>query len=72
MARKVWDDPPVPMPPYRWVACSIREFDSSGLRRHLATPGALTTVCGYSASHPEVWRANTTKPKCPECAKRES
>ena len=53
--------------PYRWVACSMIEFGPVGQHRHLARKGALTTYCGHDATHPDIWRANTRKPKCPRC-----
>lgn len=55
----------------RWVACSEREFGPSGSLRHLARPGALSTLCGFSATYPEIWRGNTTKPKCAACERIE-
>lgn len=53
----------------RWVACSKDASWSASRERHLITPGALTTLCGNSATHPEVWRGNTTKPPCRACEK---
>ena len=53
--------------PYRWVACSIPEFGHVGEQRHLAPKGALTTYCGHSATHPDIWRRDSRKPKCPTC-----
>lgn len=67
MARRRLKPPEVPMPPYRWVACSAREFGPIGHTRHLARSGSLDTACGASATHPEIWRSNTTKPKCADC-----
>jgi len=55
----------------RWVACSAKEFGPSGVKRHLARRGALDTLCGFSATFPEIWRANTVKPKCPACERIE-
>lgn len=52
---------------FRWVACSAAEFGPTGFVRHLAAPGALDTVCASSASHPEIWRGNRSKPACPDC-----
>ena len=57
--------------PARWAACSAREFGPVGESAHLVRPGSLDTACGASASHPEIWRTNTTKPRCAECAKKE-
>lgn len=51
----------------RWVSCSQEASYAASRHRHLAKPGALTTVCGASASHASVWRGNTTKPQCPTC-----
>lgn len=53
--------------PWRWAACSITEFGPVGEQRHLVRKGDLTTFCGHSATHPEIWRANTRKPKCRTC-----
>jgi hypothetical protein len=62
MAERAW----------RWAACSIIEFGHVGEKRHLVREGALTTWCNHSATHPEIWRANTKKPKCKDCEKQES
>lgn len=63
---------PRPAPPEpRWVSCSAREYGHVGNTRHLVAPGALTTVCGASASHPDIWRADRRKPQCTECARHE-
>lgn len=53
-----------------WASCSITEFGHVGMVRHIIRPGALTTVCGASASHPDVWRRNRAKPRCGECVDR--
>jgi hypothetical protein len=54
-----------------WASCSIREFGPVGEQRHLVIKGQLTTVCGHTASHPEIWRRDTRKPKCKVCTKKE-
>lgn len=51
----------------RWVACSVKDFGPVGERRHLIRGRGLTTLCGTTASHPEVWRGNTVKPVCKVC-----
>lgn len=56
----------------RWAACSATEFGHLGERRHIVARGALTTVCGATATHSQIWRANSTKPVCPNCIKRYS
>jgi hypothetical protein len=61
MAERAW----------RWAACSIREFGHVGEKRHLVAEGSLDTWCGHSATYPEIWRRNGTKPKCETCAKQE-
>ncbi|KQP63031.1 hypothetical protein [Nocardioides sp. Leaf285] len=62
--------PPVLLGPDRWVSCSAREFgDHVGSTRHIARPGALTTVCGCTATYPEIWRADSRKPYCPSCVR---
>lgn len=53
--------------PDRWVACSATEFGHVGETRHIARPGALTTVCGCTATTPDIWRGNTRKPRCAQC-----
>jgi hypothetical protein len=55
---------------YRWVSCSQDADWATSQYRHLNIKGSLHTVCGCTASHPEVWRGNTTKPDCPECTKQ--
>lgn len=57
-------------PRQRWAACSAREFGPVGETRHVVTPGHLTSLCGATATHPDIWRANGTKPRCPECVTR--
>jgi hypothetical protein len=52
---------------YRWVTCSVKDDWDTGRYRHLVRIGGLDTKCGASASHPEIWRANSTKPYCPKC-----
>lgn len=55
----------------RWVSCSREADPFTARHRHLVTPGGITTACGATASMPDVWRGNTTKPPCPSC-ERES
>jgi hypothetical protein len=57
---------------WRWAACSIVEFGPVGEKRHLVAKGSLDTWCGHSATTPEIWRANTSKPKCESCVKQEA
>lgn len=52
----------------RWVSCGITEFGPIGEYRHIVAAGGITTVCGATASTPDVWRANRNKPRCPSCS----
>jgi len=54
----------------RWAACSAAEFGHIGNVRHIVPAGGLTTVCGASATYPDIWRGNTTKPPCEACVTR--
>lgn len=60
------------VPRLQWRSCSSREFGPSGDRRHLVQSGGLTTLCGYSATHPDIWRLDRMerKPKCEQCLVR--
>lgn len=51
----------------KWVACSKEVNETVAPNRHLIYKGSMTTLCGCTASHPEVWRGNTTKPECMQC-----
>lgn len=51
----------------RWVSCSRDADWTAAQYRHLITVGALTTFCGATGSHADVWRGNSTKPDCPRC-----
>jgi hypothetical protein len=53
----------------RWVACSRDADWAASQYRHLSYRGSLHTLCGCTASHPEVWRGNSTKDECPQCVK---
>lgn len=53
--------------PLRWVACSQDASYAASQHRHLIRGKVHTTLCGASASFPEVWRGNSTKPECPQC-----
>lgn len=53
----------------RWVACSQDASYAASLHRHVVPVGQLTSLCCATASHPEVWRGNSTKPDCPQCRK---
>jgi hypothetical protein len=57
---------------YRWASVSAREFPGSGYQRHLVPRGGITSACSTTATDPTIWRANTRKPKCPTCERRES
>ena len=37
--------------------------------RHLIHKGGQDTVCGSTASHPDVWRGSNVKENCPACQK---
>lgn len=56
----------------RWVTCSREASFSVSQTRHLILRNGdgLTTLCGATASHQEVWRNNATKPTCEGCKKR--
>lgn len=56
---------------YRWMSCSKDADWATSQYRHLIIPGRLTTVCGCTASHADVWRTSTTKMNCLECSKSE-
>lgn len=56
----------------RWASCSIREFGPSGDRAHLVPAGALNSLCGFSATHPEIWRRDSRKPRCAACVEIEN
>lgn len=49
----------------------MKEFGPPGFVRHLVRPGGIDTLCATSATHPDIWRGNTTKPKCKTCAEIE-
>ncbi len=52
---------------FRWMACSAKEYGAVGVKRHLVYSDGLSTACGASASHSEIWRGNSTKKPCPTC-----
>lgn len=57
-------------PGLAWVSCDRYADHTTWRHQHLVEPGQLTTVCGCTASTPEVWeRTSTTRrrPKCPRC-----
>jgi hypothetical protein len=69
------DASPAPVDPtlpegFRWAACSQRLSITAAAHRHAVRRGALDTVCGHSATHTDIWRANSTKPACPACTER--
>lgn len=51
----------------RWVTCSRDASWTVSQDRHLVRRGHDTSACGATATSPDVWRANSTKPKCPAC-----
>ena len=51
----------------RWASCSKDMSWSAAQYRHVVPRGNLTTLCGATASHADIWRGNTTKPECPAC-----
>lgn len=55
------------MKAFVWVSCARRFSDSVGTYRHLIKPGDLTTKCGATATHADIWRRDGQKPKCPRC-----
>ena len=54
----------------RWVSVSVREIGPIGYHRHIVRKGGLTTVCGATASSPDVWRGNSSKPRWGKCVQR--
>jgi len=54
----------------RWVACSMQEFGDVGSVRHIVRGLGVTTACGCTASHADIWRGNTTKPRCASCVEK--
>lgn len=55
-----------------WVTCSKDASYTASLSQHLVVPGQLTTLCGNTASHSDVWRSankRTRKPQCTYCIK---
>lgn len=52
--------------PLKWVSCSQDAEWATSRHRHLLA-NALDTLCNASASYAEVWRGNSTKPKCDVC-----
>lgn len=53
-----------------WVSCSVTEFPAAGRERHIIKRGHITTVCGTTASLPEIWRQNKAKPRCNTCVEK--
>lgn len=51
----------------RWVSCSRDASWAASQERHIVRQGSITSACGASASMPDVWRGNRTKPKCQAC-----
>jgi hypothetical protein len=51
-----------------WVSCAKSVSKTASESRHLIVPGSLTTLCGNTASHVDVWRRNRNKPACTYCA----
>lgn len=62
---------PAALPPgYRWAACAARLSPTASAHRHAVRKGSLDTLCGHSATHSDIWRANSTRPACPACTER--
>jgi len=57
-------------PTIHWVTCTRSLSHAVSRHAHAATLGALTTLCGASASTPDVWHVERRKPKCTECLDR--
>lgn len=55
---------------YKWVSCAATVHPAVARERHLVIPGAVTTVCGCTASDAKVWRKNETKPPCGTCERK--
>jgi len=54
-------------PDDHWVACSTHEFGRVGNDCHILRGRGITTACGATASTPEIWQDNSTKPRCKHC-----
>lgn len=69
VTRKPTRPPEVVPEGYRWVSCAKEVNTTASAHRHLMLVGrgGLTTLCGSTASVPEVWRGNSRKEKCPQC-----
>lgn len=52
---------------YKWATCSFEMQPVTNMHHHIVRKGGLNTLCGHSATHPEIWRANKRKPECQEC-----
>lgn len=57
-------------PGHRWVSCSKAEFGPVGYVAHVIPVGGITTVCGATATFPEIWRGDSRKPECHVCVAR--
>ena len=51
----------------QWVACPKNASLTASRNRHLIVPGQLTTLCGCTASHADVWKRNRNKSDCTYC-----
>lgn len=54
----------------RWATCSKAAHESVSKHTHRVDRGKENTLCGASAPRADVWRANSTKPRCPTCLER--
>ena len=52
---------------YKWGTCGKDLSWTASQNRHIVRPGGLDTLCGNSASHPEIWRDDKRKPVCIVC-----
>jgi len=54
---------------FRWAACTKYESETAARHRHLIRRGReqLTSLCGNTASSPDLWKYNSAKKPCPAC-----
>lgn len=52
-----------------WVSCDRYASATEWRTQHLVRVGGLTTLCGSTASAPDVWERTSTTRRRPKCAK---
>lgn len=62
---------------YKWVSCSRETNYSFSREAHVVRsrddngfPGMVTTLCNATGSGEGVWRRDSKKPRCAECAEK--